>query len=185
MNHALAYSAPPVWPFVFHGQSLVLLVPPMGGGAKFRLAVHVQASNLDLEDGTAVVFDRSVEAPIAAGLGMSDVVFEAKQLRMEMVVHQAQRAITVRGVGQDDSKRDDVLDLIEFEIFGLHFSPDTGHTLDPLLNLQMIESVRFQRIPDLGFDVFHPRRQLRGLKIQGVLQSVERFRVERAHGCSL
>ena len=66
-----------------------------------------------------------MEAAVAVGLGDSDIVFEAVVVRCPQGMNNAQYFVAVGNIINDDTKSEDVVNIVEFTIFVAHFLPDT------------------------------------------------------------
>ena len=132
---------------VFVGAAL--LVPPVGGNAVLRGAVHLEGADLHLE-GLALVDHGGVQRLVHVRLGHGDVVLEAARNLGPHGVHYAQHEVAVLlGVDQN-AQRDQIVDLVEGLVLGLHLLVDGVEVLGPA--------------GDLGLDagLAQPRAQLLG-----------------------
>ena len=110
--------------FAIVGLGTAFLVSPVGGKAALGLFVHFLASNLDLDPHLGIVNHRGVQRLIAVALGRRDIILEAARDHRPAAVDQAQCAVRLTDVFDDDPERHHVRQLLEADVPLSHLLPD-------------------------------------------------------------
>jgi len=105
------------------------LVPPVGGDADLRDAVHRVRPDLDLQRLAVERHDRGVEALVAVALGHRDVVVELARDGPPERVHHPQGGVAVAQLLDEDADGVHVVDLAELGALALHLLGDAGDVL--------------------------------------------------------
>mmetsp|Transcript_3471 Transcript_3471/g.7824 ORF Transcript_3471/g.7824 Transcript_3471/m.7824 type:complete len:364 (+) Transcript_3471:410-1501(+) len=108
-----------------------LLVAPVRGNAKLRLAVHVLRSNLHLERASVAVAHDGVQAAVPVLLRATHVVLQLAGNGLEQLVHEVERGVAVVAAVHDDAHRHDVVHLAEFHLLLGKFLPQAVQVLRP------------------------------------------------------
>jgi hypothetical protein len=168
---------PAILPAVDGTGAAALLVAPVGGHAQFRDLVHFAGADLDLD---ALLFrpdHAGVERLIAVRLGRADVILEAAGHHRIGAVQDAEGAIAIGDVVDDDAEGRDIRQLLERHVLALHLAPDRvgrlfaagDGRLDPLL---------LQRARQLGDDAVGARLAAFAQEGQALEDGIARLLVE-------
>ena len=76
-----------------------------------------------------------VEGLVEVRLGHGDEIAEALEEGRPFLVDDAQRGITVLDRVGDDPEGQEIVDLVEFDLLGLHLAVDAVRPLDPGVDL--------------------------------------------------
>ena len=174
---------------VFVGAAL--LVPPVGGDAVLRGAVHLEGADLHLE-GLALVDHGGVQRLVHVRLGHGDVVLEAARNLGPHGVHHAQHEVAVLlGVDQN-AQRDQIVDLVEGLVLGLHLLVDGVEVLGPAGDLgldaglaqphaQLLGHVGDQPLALLALHAHQPHQLLVALGIDVAQRQVLQLPLDGVH----
>ena len=119
----------------------MLAVAPMRGDAALGDVMHVLGADLDFD---ALLFrpdHRGVDGAVAVGLGRGDEILEALRHHLPVGVHDAERAVAILLVFDDDAEAENVGELLEIELLVLQLAPDRerplGAAIDPGLDAML------------------------------------------------
>ena len=142
---------------VLGGQGQVaFLVAPVGGDAVLGDAVHLGGADLDLDLVALGALDHGVQRLVTVALGLGDVVLEPLGTVPPALVEVAERGPTGPGVGHDDPEGQQVVDLLELELLGLHLAVHAvqvlaaaGDRADHAVALELVQQ-ELARARDVG-----------------------------------
>ena len=101
-----------------------VLVAPVRGDAVFGDLIHLLGADLDFHAHIARPDHRGVDRAIAVGLRVGDVVFHLIGHAAPRLVDEAERAIAIVRIVDDDAERIDVGEIGEFDALALQLAPD-------------------------------------------------------------
>src|SRR5919112_341961 len=123
-----------------------VLVHPVRRDAVLRRRVHLRVPDLDLQELPFVGHDRRVQRLVHVELGHSYVVLEAARDRLPDRMYDAEGAVAVAHVVDDDPETGEVVDLVELLVAPDHFVVDGVEVLDPPVNFRLYP--RLPQVPE-------------------------------------
>ncbi len=120
------------------GRAAAFLVAPVSRNAEFRLPVHIERANLDLQRLALRTNHGRVQGAVVVFFRVRDVVIEFPGQVGPEVVHDPERRVTVLHVLDQDAHRANVEQALEAAVLALHLAPDAVDV--------------FRAAGDLGFD---------------------------------
>jgi hypothetical protein len=99
--------------------------------------MHFDGTDLQLEYKLVTVANAGVNALVSVGLGTGNVVLESKGFRLEESMDGFEGQIAIVCPRDDDAKRQQVVHLLDGEVFFLHLSPCPGGMFSPVSNLDL------------------------------------------------
>ena len=96
----------------------------MRGDAEIGFFLHIAGTDLHLDPVIAGTDHGRVNGTVTVGLGRRDIILEATRHSWIVAVHDAERAVTLLDIFDDDAKRHDVRELFERDVLALHLAPD-------------------------------------------------------------
>src|SRR5215211_3769617 len=121
-----------------------VLVHPVGRDAVLRRRVHLGGPDLDLQELPLVGHDGRVQRLVHVELGHRYVVLEAARDRLPDRVYDAEGAVAVADVVDDDPEAGEVVDLVELLVAAHHLVVDRVKMLDPAVDLGI-----YPRLPQM------------------------------------
>ena len=134
------------------GCLIAFFITPMSSNTVFGNAVHFPSTDLDFDGLPSRPDDRRVQGLIVIGLRHGDVVLEAVRQGLPQAVDDAQDAIAVLDVVDDDADGEKVIDLAQVAVIFLHLLINAVKMLGPAVDFAM----------DMGF-------------VEGFLEDVDGF----------
>ena len=126
-----------------------LLVSPMGSDAVLRDAVHLTATDLNLDDVALWPDHRRMEGLVHAVLGRRDVIVELTRQRMPLRVDNAKRPVAVLAIADEHANPDDVVDFVEIAALHVHLAVDGVDVLGSTGDLRLYPRITqgLQKLP--------------------------------------
>ncbi len=127
------------------GAFAAFLVAPVGGDAVFGDAVHFPGPDLDFQRLAGGADDGGVQRLVEVGLGHGDEVLEPVRQRLPQGMDDAEGAVAVLDVVDDNPDRRQVVDFAEVFVVFLHLFEDAVEILGPPLDFGL-DAHRFQAL---------------------------------------
>ena len=162
----LQQAADPLVVFLVAGALAVLLVLPVGGDAVLGHLVHLPGADLHLEGDAVLAHHRGVQTLVHIGLGGADIVLEPAQDGVVEIVDDAQHVVAVGHRVHDHPEGDQVKDVVELLVLGVHLAVDAVGVLQPPAD-DALDAGGGEPAGDLLLDGGHEAVVLGGLVLQG------------------
>src|SRR3989338_5839367 len=102
-----------------------VIIMPMRGNAKFRFVMHFFGANLELYRFSVQTKNGGMKRFISIGFWLGRIVFDPAFEWFPYFMNHTESRVTIRNIGNYDSKRDDVVNFIRFPIFLGQFLVET------------------------------------------------------------